>query len=139
MGACDIWERMPDPNSSVKLGPVAIVDDDPAVLDSLRFLLGLQGFEILAYSSGSEFFATLAAKPPSCIIVDQNMPDLTGLDIASRLRSSGSTVPIIMLTGFVTEDLKSRARALGIKDVIGKSPSSEEEVARAIHNCLLQP
>lgn len=129
---------MADPGSCVKLGPVAIVDDDPAVLDSLRFLLGLQGFEILAYSSGSEFFAALAANHPSCIIIDQNMPDLTGLDIASRLRSSGSTVPIIMLTGFVTEDLKSRARALGIKDVIGKSPSSEEEVARAIHNCLLQ-
>lgn len=129
---------MPDPSSSVKLGPVAIVDDDAAVLDSLRFLLGLQGFEILAYSSGSEFFAALAANPSSCVIVDQNMPDLTGLEIASRLRSSGSTVPIIMLTGFVTEDLKSRARALGIKHVIGKSPSSEEEVARAIHNCLLQ-
>lgn len=128
---------MPDPGSCVKLGPVAIVDDDPAVLDSLRFLLGLQGFEILAYSSGSEFFAALAANPFSCIIVDQNMPDLTGLDIASRLRSSGSTVPIIMLTGFVTEDLKSRARALGIKEVIGKSLSSEEELIRAIHNCLL--
>ena len=139
MGACAIWERMPDPNSFVKLGPVAIVDDDPAVLDSLQFLLELQGFEILAYSSGSEFFAALATSPSSCVIVDQSMPDMTGLDIASRLRGSGSTVPIIMLTGFVTEDLKSRARALGIKDVIGKSPSSEDEVARAIHNCLLQP
>lgn len=127
---------MPDPGSCGRLGPVAIVDDDPAVRDSLGFVLGLQGFEILAYSSGSEFFAALAANPSSCIIVDQHMPDLTGLDIASRLRSSGSTVPIIMLTGFVTEDLKSRARALGIKDVIGKSPSSEEEVARAIHNLL---
>ena len=128
---------MPDQNSCTRFGPIAIVDDDPATLDSLRFLLELQGFQILAYSSGRDFFAALPDNPPSCIVVDQNMPVMTGLDIASRLRSSGSMVPIIMVTAFVTEALKWQARALGIEEVIGK-PCSEDEIANAISNCLMK-
>ena len=134
----DHWieKRMPISNPSAKVDPVAIVDDDLAVLDSLRFVLELHGFEVLPYSSGSEFFATLAAISPCCVIVDQNMPGMTGLDIAVRLRNSGSTVPVIMLTGLVTDTLRLRARALGITAIIGKSHCSEEEITRAIRSCL---
>ena len=80
---------------------IAIIDDDSAVLDALRFSLRLEGFDVDTYSNGGAFFAAMSTHPPACVILDQHMPGMTGLEIATRLRVDGHAIPIIMLSGAV--------------------------------------
>jgi FixJ family two-component response regulator len=125
-------------DSTHSIGPVAVIDDDEAVLDSLRFSLGLDGFDVATYLNGAEFFAASPSISFCCVIVDQNMPDMTGLEVASRLRAIESKLPIIMLTGGLTDSLKSRALALGVNHVMVKSPR-EGDLAQAIRQIIGRP
>ena len=116
-------------------GCLAIIDDDSAVLDALKFALSIEGFNVQIYSSGPEFFASLPEAEPACVIVNYHMPDMTGLEIASHLRADGFLVPIIMLTGLVDRMVNSRAVALGINHVLAKPPA-EGELVQTIRQCL---
>ena len=113
---------------------IAIIDDDSAVLDALRFSLRLEGFDVDTYSNGGAFFAAMSTHPPACIILDQHMPGITGLEIATRLRVDGHAIPIIMLSGAVDRTLESRALALGISRVISKP--SDGGLGRIIRQCM---
>jgi DNA-binding response OmpR family regulator len=123
--------------STQSIGPVAVIDNDEAVLDSLRFSLGLDGFEVSTYSNGAAFFAVFPSCSFRCVIVNQNMPDMTGLEIASRLRACGSTLPIVMLSGGMTDSVKSRALELGVNHVMAKPPR-EGELVQAIRQIVGQ-
>ncbi len=97
---------------------VAIIDDDTAVCESTRFLLELYGFEVQTYRSGSDF---LAEDPDiACLIVDYQMPGMSGLQFLSELRKRGNEVPAIMMSGTVSPTLQRQAAELGIKQVLEK-------------------
>jgi FixJ family two-component response regulator len=115
---------------------IAVIDDDGAVLDALRFSLGLDGFDVDTYSNGSDFLAGMSTHPPACVILDQHMPGMTGLEIAARLRADGCTLPIIMLSGAVDPKLEGRAFALGISRVIAKP--LEGDLGQIIHQCIAE-
>lgn len=122
-------------NPAEALGCIAIIDDDSAVLNSLRFALELEGFDVQTYSSGLEFFAALPAAEPACVIINYQMPGMNGLEIASRLRADAPLVPIIMLTGLADRALNSRASALGINYVLIKPPP-DGDLVKTIRLCL---
>lgn len=63
---------------------------------------------------------------PVCLITDQNMPEMTGLELAAHLRSKGSVIPVLLFSGHLSASLISRAAELGIK-VVGK-PAPENEL-----------
>ena len=69
-------------------GVVAIVDDDPGVLDSFKFLLEAAGHTVEAHTSAAAFLQSRAVRP-SCLILDQHMPTITGLALAARLHADG--------------------------------------------------
>ena len=117
---------------------VAVIDNDEAVLDSLRFSLGLDGFEVTTYSSGADFFAASPSSPFCCVIVDQNMPDMTGLEVALRLRASEAKLPIIMLTGGLTDSLEAKALTVGVSKLVAKPPR-EGYLEQAIRQLLAMP
>ena len=71
-------------------GIVAIVDDDQAVLDSLKFLLEVVGYQVVVHASARGFLNDRASRP-ACLIVDQHMPGMTGLDLTQTLRDDGDT------------------------------------------------
>src|SRR3954447_22119577 len=81
-----------DANNSVGMGEttskVGVVDDDRAVLESFQFMLELAGFAVLTYDSAVAYLAGDGARP-SCLILDQHMPYMTGLELAAALQSSG--------------------------------------------------
>jgi FixJ family two-component response regulator len=106
-------------------GPIAIVDDDLAVLDSLKFLLEVLGFSVRTYRSGALFLADLTTRP-SRLILDQHMPGMTGLEVATSLRASGILIPILLITGARTPVILERATALGIHRVLEKPPEEDE-------------
>ena len=77
---------------------IAVVDDDPAVLKALSRLLRSRAFLVQTYQSGQEFIASLSHGLPACMIVDLQMPAMTGIELKQRLVQDGLDIPTIMIT-----------------------------------------
>ena len=99
---------------------VGVIDDDEAVRDSLRFLLETAGLSVVTYNSAAQFLNEAIAGDLSCLVVDQHMPDLTGLQLVTRLRREGVGLPIALITGSPSPDLIRLARELGVAAVLEK-------------------
>jgi two-component system, LuxR family, response regulator FixJ len=108
---------------------IAIIDDDDAVCDSTRFLLEAHGLEVSTFESGGDFLS--AAPHVDCIIVDYQMPGLTGLEFVEELRKRGRLVPSVMITATTDPAVERRAAELGISRVL-KKPLSNRELLAAI-------
>jgi two-component system response regulator FixJ len=106
------------PDGSRRL--VGVVDDDDAVRDSLQFLLETAGFSVVSYSSAAQFLAEARTDDLACLVVDQHMPDVTGLQLITRLRGRGMTLPIALITGSPSADLVRLARELEVAAVLEK-------------------
>jgi two-component system, LuxR family, response regulator FixJ len=102
-------------------GVVGIVDDDSAVLDSLKFLLEVVGYQVATYPSANAFLGD-GATEPTCLIIDQHMPGMTGLQLAQKLRDDGDAIPILLITGSPSPAIVARATQLGIVNVLEKPP-----------------
>ena len=101
---------------------IAVVDDDTAVCDSTRLLLEAYDLDVRTYLNGAAF---LRESPDvACVIVDCQMPGLSGLDFVSELRQRGNAVPAIMITATSDPTLERRAAQLGIERVLKKPLSS---------------
>ena len=109
---------------------VAVVDDDPAVRDSLKFLLELIGYSVLLYESAEAFLGSCASGP-ACLILDQNMPTMTGLELAAQLRASGRAIRVLLVTSTPSAAIILRAAELGIERVVAK-PAAEEDLLNFI-------
>jgi two-component system response regulator FixJ len=107
---------------------VGVIDDDKAVLESFQFMLELAGFSVITYGSAVAYLAARDARP-SCLILDHHMPEMTGLELASELRSSGSEIPILLITAAPSPDLIARAAAYGVERVLTKPPPEEDVLA----------
>ena len=97
---------------------VAVIDDDAAVCDSTRILLEIYDFAVRTYQSAAAFMQESPAV--SCIVVDYHMPGMNGLDLVSRLRSRGNSVPVIMITATSEAKIEKLAAQLGIRRVLQK-------------------
>ena len=90
---------------------IAIVDDDPAVLKALSRLLRSRAFLVHTYESGQEFLASLAKGLPACVIVDLQMPAMSGLELKQRLVGDGLDIPTIMITAHRDASLDEQEKA----------------------------
>jgi two-component system response regulator FixJ len=106
-------------------GTVALVDDDPAVLDSLKFLLEVMGCKVATFTSARAYLASGVARP-ACIILDQHMPQMTGLELAQKLRADGDTIPVLLITGSPSPAIVARANELGIEGVLDRPPDEDD-------------
>jgi len=89
---------------------VVVVDDDISVRESLELLIQNEGWQPALFESAQEFLAQLATVVPSCLILDVNLPDLSGLDIQQRISDENSSIPIIFITGY--GDIPTSVRAM---------------------------
>ena len=87
---------------------VCVVDDDPDVLRSTSLFLEAIGFNVVPYASGSEFLTDFPNQRPACVLMDQRMPNLAGTDVLAALRDLGSDVPVILMSGHATAELKNQ-------------------------------
>ncbi|MEA2351470.1 MAG: two-component system, LuxR family, response regulator FixJ [Thermoleophilaceae bacterium] len=78
---------------------VYIVDDTEEVSTSLAFLLHGEGYACRAFPDGSEFLTELLGLDPGCVLLDFQMPGLTGLEVLSELRWMEIEWPVVMMTG----------------------------------------
>jgi FixJ family two-component response regulator len=99
---------------------IGVVDDDAAIRDSLQFLFGARGIETKCYASAAEFLRNADADQLGAILIDQHMPDMTGIELVELLRSRRISTPAIMLTGGSDPLLAARAKRAGVLAVLHK-------------------
>ena len=110
---------------------VYVVDDDEAVRESTRMVLESYGMRVKTYRSGPAFLAEAGYGPSGCLLVDQHMPGMTGLELLERMRSQRMAMPTIMVTGRNDASLKERALRSGVVKLLDK-PVADDDLIRAI-------
>ncbi|RYE64453.1 MAG: response regulator [Oxalobacteraceae bacterium] len=115
---------------------IHVIDDDAAVRDSIAFLLETADLTTRTYESALAFLGE-DNRPAGCIVTDVRMPDMTGLELARRLRDSGSGEPVIVITGHADVPLAIEAMRAGVADFIEK-PFDDEVLLASIRRLLDQ-
>jgi two-component system, LuxR family, response regulator FixJ len=88
---------------------IAVIDDDSAVRNSLKFLLELEGLVVRIYTNGAELMGAGDLARCDCLVVDQNMPEPKGLDLIALLRAREFNAPAILITSHPSASLRDRA------------------------------
>jgi two-component system, LuxR family, response regulator FixJ len=114
---------------------VHVVDDDPAIRDSLAFLLDTADLVSRTYESAAELLAEANNLAPGCIVTDVRMPDMNGLEMVRRLSEMGIRHPVIVMTGHADVPLAIEAVRAGVKDFIEK-PFDDEALLSSIRSAL---
>ena len=112
---------------------VALIDDDPAVLDSLTLYLERQAVAVTCFATAEDFIATRQGLPFDCVIADVRMPGLSGIDLVRRFTEEGRITPIVLITGHGDIDMAVAAIKLGAFDFIEK-PFDESRLLESIRN-----
>jgi DNA-binding response OmpR family regulator len=116
---------------------VLVVDDEPDVVDLVRYHLHRAGFDVLIASNGPTGLSTATELIPDAIILDIMLPQMTGIEVCKALRSSNQTsiIPILMLTAKAELSERIASLELGIDDYITK-PFSPRELVLRVQNVL---
>ncbi|PID38819.1 MAG: Fis family transcriptional regulator [Proteobacteria bacterium] len=112
-----------------------IVDDEPNILTSLRRALELEDFRALTVSSGAEALELCTTSTPDLVLLDVAMPELDGIEVLRRLKSSQPNLPVVMMSGHSTIETAVQATKLGANDFVEK-PLSTERLLITLDNAL---
>jgi len=116
---------------------VHVIDDDPAMRDSLSFLLESADLPAKTYESAIAFLDHVDRLEPGCIVTDVRMPEMSGLELVQKLKGIGVTLPVIVITGHADVPLAIEAMKAGVHDFIEK-PFDDEALLSAIRAGLAQ-
>jgi len=110
---------------------ILYLDDDEALVSLVTRLLKRSGYRVSGFGSPSVALSALKASPASfdLVITDFNMPEMSGLDVAREVKSIRTDVPVVIVSGFIDDDLLSRATAIGVQEVVFKATEVEEMTA----------
>jgi two-component system, LuxR family, response regulator FixJ len=114
---------------------IHVIDDDAAMRDSLAFLLDVNGFKSQLYESADAFLRAMNADAVSCVVSDIRMPGMTGVELVRKLKSEGSSCPVILITGHGDVALAVEAMKAGAVDFIEK-PFDDTSLLGAIRTAL---
>lgn len=117
---------------------IHVIDDDAALRSALARLLGASGYRVQQYESGKAFLDGGGTGEAGCILLDVNMPGLTGLQLQEHLAGSGSILPIVFLTGSGDIAMSVRAIKAGAEDFLPKPVQRAtllDAVERAMARC----
>ena len=111
---------------------ILVVDDEPAILDMVEFALKRTGFRLVLAEDSMQAMSRITESKPDLILLDWMLPDISGVDLARRLKRDdlSKTIPIIMLTARAEEGDKLRGFEVGVDDYVTKPFSTRELIAR---------
>lgn len=109
---------------------VLVVDDEPALVDGLRYNLELEGYVVDAAHDGQSAIEKVTTEPPSLVLLDVMMPEMSGLKVLETLREAGDRTPIILLTAKSQPEDKVLGLELGADDYVTKPFGLPELLAR---------
>ena len=113
---------------------ILAADDDVTLQDVLAFFLGKE-YKVRAATTGADTIARVCQEPVDLIILDHRLPDRTGLDVLTDLRSIRPNLPVIMLTGYGSEWICAAAFKLGVADYLQK-PVNALDLVGVVHRIL---
>jgi RNA polymerase sigma factor (sigma-70 family) len=116
-------------------GKVFVVDDDEPVRRALMRVLKAAGLDVEAFGSGKDFLARAAHDGPCCLVVDQRMPDVTGLDLQRRLVGDLGSIGVVFVTGHGDVRTSVAAMKEGAVDFLTK-PVDDEDLLAAVGRAL---
>ena len=114
---------------------IAIVDDDPSVQRGLQRLIRSAGWKPETFASAQEFLARARTASPNCVLLDLQLPGLSGLDLQKRMAEVGLETPIVFLTGHGDIPASVQAMKAGAVQFLTK-PVDEQELLRAIEEAV---
>ena len=115
-----------------------MIDDEAHVRKALDRLMRGAGFEVQTWTSGNAFLGALAGRSLDCVVLDLNMPGLSGLDVLASLNASATRLPAIVITGHDTPGAEARAIAAGAAAYLRK-PVDGAELIEAITRAVAPP
>ncbi len=121
---------------------VYVVDDDEAVRDSLAALLETIGFNVRLFSQGLEFLSAIATSFRGCVLLDIQLPGLSGLEVVERLAENESKLSIVLMTAFATPEIVSRAERSNVVALVEKPLNQAlliENIERALRTSSQAP
>ena len=110
---------------------ILVIDDEPLVADVMAEALRLEDHDVVVASSGEEGLRVIAQKPPDAVFLDIVMPGMDGIEVLRAIREGHPELPVIILSGWVSQSQPEEARRLGATDVISK-PVPLENLTRAL-------
>jgi RNA polymerase sigma factor (sigma-70 family) len=114
---------------------VFVVDDDPSVRSSLKFLLSTVGLHVESFDSSDAFLHKKPSDAPSCLVLDVRLPGLSGLDFQRELAARNAPIPIIFLTGHGDIPMSVRAMKAGAVEFLTK-PFRDQDLLDAVRVAL---
>ena len=125
-------DRAAEPESPVNTGVVMVVDDNPANLKLVEDMLRPQGYEVRSFPRGRMALDAAVEAPPDLILLDINMPEMTGFEVCDRLKSNEqlSEIPVIFLSALNALEDRLRGFRSGAVDYVSKPFQLEEVHAR---------
>lgn len=117
---------------------IAVVDDDDAMRESLKALLRSAGLRAEVFASGMDFLESGVLERVDCLVLDVDMPGMSGPELQQVLNERGCRVPIVFITGKPDGDLEARLLAAGARAFFGK-PFDEEGLLKDIETAARGP
>jgi RNA polymerase sigma factor (sigma-70 family) len=114
---------------------VFVVDDDPSVRSSLKFLLSTVGLQVESFDSADSFLLKKPADAPGCLVLDVRLPGLSGLDFQRELAARKIRIPIVFLTGHGDIPMSVRAMKAGAVEFLTK-PFRDQDLLDAVRIAL---
>jgi FixJ family two-component response regulator len=111
-------------------GEIFVVDDDPAVRDTLSMVLSAGGYKVICFADGAALLSVARSRTPACILLDVHIPGKSGLDILKELHGEDYPAPIFMISGQGDIAMAVSAIKNGALDFIEKPFRGSEIVAR---------
>jgi FixJ family two-component response regulator len=117
------------------VGTVFVVDDDVSIREALGGLIRSAGLEVRTFASAQEFLAVPPADSPCCLVLDVQLPGLSGLDLQSRMAQLNLEIPIVFITGHGDVPMTVRAMKAGALEFLTK-PFLDQELLAAIAQAI---
>jgi FixJ family two-component response regulator len=114
---------------------IAIVDDDASVREGLQSLIRSAGWRVETFASAQDFLGRRGAEPPSCLILDLQLPGLSGIDLQKQMAEIGLEIPIVFLTGHGNIPASVQAMKAGAVEFLTK-PLDEQKLLQAIQEAI---
>jgi FixJ family two-component response regulator len=114
---------------------IAIVDDDPSVRKGLERLIRSLGWKTESFGSAQEFLASPRINAPTCIVLDLQLPGLSGLELQKQMSEAGVETPIVFLTGHGDIPASVKAMKAGAIEFLTK-PVDEQDLLNAIQEAI---
>jgi signal transduction histidine kinase/ActR/RegA family two-component response regulator len=130
-------KQLEDPIPGGRGETVLLVDDEEALVALGEEMIAELGYEPVGFKSSTAAIAAFRSAPErfNAVLSDEAMPEMTGSQLASEIRAIRPDIPIVLMSGFVTPELATRARNAGVVDVLAK-PLVARDIARALASAL---